>query len=95
MSFDLFNVNFWLIHYTLVFYQFLTTIDTFYRNQTLMVITVVNIMLPRVTVLKKYCLSTKLHFLWYSHLRLSHGGRLLASFSLFIDLATRLEFESF
>ena len=60
-----------------------------------MVVTVVNIMLARVTVLKNYCLSTKLHFVWYSYLRLSYGDRLLASFSLFIDFATRLEFESF
>ena len=33
-----------------------------------MVMTVVNIMLPRLAVLKKYCLSTKLHFVWYSYL---------------------------
>ena len=56
-----------------------------------MVITVVNIMLAGVTVLKNYSLSTKLHFVWYSYLCLSYGDRSLTSFSLFIDFATRLE----
>ena len=38
-------------------------------------------MLPRVTVLKNYCLSTKLHFVWYSYLCLSYGDCLLVSHS--------------
>ena len=60
-----------------------------------MVVTVVNIMLARVTVLKNYCLSTKLHFLWYSYLCLSYGDRLLGNLFIIIDFAARLEFESF
>ena len=60
-----------------------------------MVITVVNIMLPSVTVLKNYYLSSKLRFVWYSYLCSSYRDRLLASFLLFIEFATKLEFESF
>ena len=45
----------------LVFYWFFITIDTFKRNQLVIVTTVVNTML----VLKKFCLSTRFHILWY------------------------------
>ena len=55
------------IHITLqlVLYQFFTTIDTFWRNQSIMVITVGDTMLTRPTALKKYCLSTKVNTVWY------------------------------
>ena len=52
-------------------------------------------MLPSVTVLKNYYLSSKLRFVWYSYLCSSYRDRLLASFLLFIEFATKLEFESF
>ena len=55
-----------------------------------MLITIVNIKLPKATVLKNYCLSTKLCFVWYSYLCSSYHDRLLTSFSLFIDFATTL-----
>ena len=59
-----------------------------------MVITVVNIMLARVTVLKNYCLSAKLHFVV---LLFVFDLRWLITRKLFIiiDFAARLEFESF
>ena len=44
-----------------------------------MVTTVVNIMLPSVTVLKNCYPSTKLHFVSYSYFCLSYRDRLLAS----------------
>ena len=53
-------------------------------------------MLPKVTVLKNYCLSTKLHFVCYSYLCLSYSDCLLASHSNdFILYCTYLSIERF
>ena len=51
-------------------------------------------MLPRSTVLKRYCLSTKFHIVWYSCLNSNTVIKCFASFSLFNDFATRLDYES-
>ena len=45
-------------------------------------------LLPRPTVLNKYCLSTKLRFLWYFYMCFSYHDWLLTSFSLINDFAT-------